>query len=173
MRKWLNTGGMRCRLDGLVPLAILYAPFSLCAICLLQRWVSFDWDHWFATLHLILFLLLVSDWVQAMVVGINMPLVPNVSTIIIPAKNRGLAIGIAGMIIINLGPARLGQALSGGNSWIFYSWRMLFIILFAICRFDLDLQCVILCRKCTETWKHSGRFSFSCFTIVGPRKFTL
>lgn len=55
-----------------------------------------------------------------------MPLVTNVLTIIIPAKNRGLAIGIAG-IIINLGPA-IGPTLSG-VILEFYSWRMLFIIL--------------------------------------------
>lgn len=70
--------------------------------------------------------LLIGRLVQAMVVGINMPLVTNVLTIIIPAKNRGLAIGIAG-IIINLGPA-IGPTLSG-VILEFYSWRMLFIIL--------------------------------------------
>lgn len=48
--------------------------------------------------------LLLGRLVQAIAVGINMPLVTNVLTITIPAKNRVLAIGIAG-IIINLGPA--------------------------------------------------------------------
>ena len=58
-----------------------------------------------------LIFLLIGRLVEAIAVGINMPLVTNVLTIIIPAKNRGLAIGIAG-IIINLGPA-IGPTLSG------------------------------------------------------------
>lgn len=74
-------------------------------------------------------ILLLGRLIQAAAVGINMPLVTNVLTIIIPARHRGLALGIAG-IIINLGPA-VGPTLSG-VILEFYSWRMLFIILIPI-----------------------------------------
>lgn len=73
--------------------------------------------------------LLLGRLIQAIAVGINMPLVTNVLTIIIPPRRRGLALGIAG-IIINLGPA-IGPTLSG-IILEFYSWRMLFIILIPI-----------------------------------------
>lgn len=73
--------------------------------------------------------LLFGRLIQAAAVGINMPLVTNVLTIIIPVQHRGLALGIAG-IIINLGPA-VGPTLSG-IILEFYSWRMLFIILIPI-----------------------------------------
>lgn len=73
--------------------------------------------------------LLLGRLIQAVAVGINMPLVTNVLTIIIPARHRGLALGMAG-IIINLGPA-VGPTLSG-IILEFYSWRMLFIILIPI-----------------------------------------
>lgn len=71
-------------------------------------------------------LLLVGRLIQAIAVGINMPLVTNVLTIVIPAENRGLAIGVSG-IIINLGPA-IGPTLSG-IILEHYTWRMLLIIL--------------------------------------------
>lgn len=74
-------------------------------------------------------LLLLGRLVQASAVGINMPLVTNVLTIIIPLKHRGLALGLAG-IIINLGPA-VGPTLSGIILEYFH-WRMLFIILIPI-----------------------------------------
>lgn len=71
-------------------------------------------------------LLLLGRLIQAIAVGINMPLVTNVLTVIFPASKRGLALGVAG-IIINLGPA-MGPTLSG-IILEYYNWRMLFIIL--------------------------------------------
>lgn len=74
-------------------------------------------------------LLLLGRLIQASAVGINMPLVTNVLTVIIPVRHRGLALGLAG-IIINLGPA-VGPTLSGLILEYFH-WRMLFIILIPI-----------------------------------------
>lgn len=74
-------------------------------------------------------LLLLGRLIQASAVGINMPLVTNVLTVIIPIEHRGLALGLAG-IIINLGPA-VGPTLSGVILEYFH-WRMLFIILIPI-----------------------------------------
>ncbi|EEJ71048.1 DHA2 family efflux MFS transporter permease subunit [Lactobacillus ultunensis] len=107
--------------------------------------------------------LLIGRLVQAIAVGINMPLVTNVLTIIIPAKNRGLAIGIAG-IIINLGPA-IGPTLSG-VILEFYSWRMLFIIL---------LPFTVLTLICTQFFvenvlkpeKTAADFPSVAFAIIG------
>ena len=107
--------------------------------------------------------LLLGHLVQAIAVGINMPLVTNVLTIIIPAKNRGLAIGIAG-IIINLGPA-IGATLSG-VILEFYDWRMLFIVLlpFAI----LTLICTqFFVENLLEPKKISADFQSVLYAIVG------
>lgn len=85
-------------------------------------------------------ILLLGRLVQASAVGINMPLVTNVLTVIIPVKHRGLALGLAG-IIINLGPA-VGPTLSGIILEYFH-WRMLFIILIPI---------VVLTIIATQFW---------------------
>lgn len=85
-------------------------------------------------------LILTGRLIQATAVGVIMPLVTNVITIIIPPRQRGLAIGIAG-IVINLGPA-IGPTLSG-VILEFYDWRMLFIILIPIS---------ILIIICTQMW---------------------
>ncbi|SFV41096.1 Multidrug and toxin extrusion (MATE) family efflux pump YdhE/NorM, homolog [Ligilactobacillus acidipiscis] len=74
-------------------------------------------------------ILLLGRLIQASAVGINMPLVTNVLTVIIPVEHRGLALGLAG-IIINLGPA-IGPTLSG-VILEYFNWRMLFIILIPI-----------------------------------------
>lgn len=78
--------------------------------------------------------LLLGRLIQASAVGVNMPLVTNVLTIIAPLHKRVLALGIAG-IIINLGPA-VGPTLSG-IILEFYSWQMLFIILIPIVVFTI------------------------------------
>lgn len=107
--------------------------------------------------------LLLGRLVQAIAVGINMPLVTNVLTIIIPAKNRGLAIGIAG-IIINLGPA-IGPTLSG-VILEFYDWRMLFIVLlpFTI----LTLICTqFFVENVLEPMKISADFPSVLYAIIG------
>lgn len=107
--------------------------------------------------------LLIGRLVQAMVVGINMPLVTNVLTIIIPAKNRGLAIGITG-IIINLGPA-IGPTLSG-VILEFYSWRMLFIILLPFT--VLTLICTqFFVENVLESENIAVDFPSVVFTIAG------
>lgn len=81
-------------------------------------------------------LLLLGRLIQAIAVGINMPLVTNVLTVIFPPERRGLALGIAG-IIINLGPA-MGPTLSG-IILEYYNWRMLFIILIPLTLLTLIL----------------------------------
>lgn len=63
---------------------------------------------------------------QGIAVGVNMPLIPSVFSLIYPASKRGTVMGLAG-IIINLGPA-IGPTVSGIIVDSF-SWRMLFIIL--------------------------------------------
>ncbi|MDV7720325.1 DHA2 family efflux MFS transporter permease subunit [Pediococcus ethanolidurans] len=74
-------------------------------------------------------ILLLGRLIQAASVGVSMPLVQNVLTLIFPAEKRGIALGIGG-IVINLGPA-IGPTLSGiiVTHW---SWRMLFIALIPI-----------------------------------------
>lgn len=74
-------------------------------------------------------ILLIGRLIQGIAVGINMPLVENVLYVIFPPQQRGLAIGIAG-IVINLGPA-VGPTLSG-FILEYYNWRMLFIVLIPI-----------------------------------------
>lgn len=73
--------------------------------------------------------LLVGRLIQAISVGISMPLTQNVMTLVYPPEKRGTAMGMAAIVII-LGPA-IGPTLSG---WIVdnYSWRMLFIALIPI-----------------------------------------
>lgn len=68
-------------------------------------------------------ILLTGRLVQAIGVGISMPLLQNIMLTIFPPEKRGSAMGMAG-IVIGLAPA-LGPTLSG---WIIdhYSWRNLF-----------------------------------------------
>lgn len=67
--------------------------------------------------------LLLGRLIQALAVGIIMPLVLNLMVLLFPASKRGWAMGMSSCVII-LGPA-IGPTLSG---WIVdhYSWRMLF-----------------------------------------------
>ena len=67
--------------------------------------------------------LLAGRLIQAVSVGLSMPLLQNIMLTIFPPEKRGSAMGMAG-IVIGLAPA-LGPTLSG---WIIdhYSWRDLF-----------------------------------------------
>lgn len=67
--------------------------------------------------------LLTGRLIQAVGVGINMPLMQNIMLTIYPPEKRGAAMGINGLVI-GLAPA-IGPALSG---WVIdnYSWRWLF-----------------------------------------------
>lgn len=67
--------------------------------------------------------LLIARLIQAVGVGINMPLMQNVMLTIYPPEQRGSAMGINGLVI-GLAPA-IGPTLSG---WVIdnYNWRMLF-----------------------------------------------
>lgn len=139
--QWLNTGYML--VAGMVmPLA----SYCLHRFPLKQLFTATMSSFLLGTLVAVFapnyWVLLVGRLIQALAVGINMPLVTNVLTIIIPQEHRGLAIGIAG-IIINLGPA-IGPTLSG-LILQFYNWRMLFIILLPI---------TILTIICTQWWVH-------------------
>ncbi|MGX7030774.1 MDR family MFS transporter [Vagococcus zengguangii] len=68
-------------------------------------------------------ILLIGRLIQAMGVGISMPLQQNIMFSIFPPEKRGAAMGMSG-IVIGLAPA-IGPTLSG---WIVdhYSWRVLF-----------------------------------------------
>ncbi len=67
--------------------------------------------------------LLTGRLIQAVGVGINMPLMQNIMLTIYPPEKRGAAMGINGLVI-GLAPA-IGPTLSG---WVIdnYSWRWLF-----------------------------------------------
>lgn len=67
--------------------------------------------------------LFVGRMLQAVSVGISMPVASNVLMLIFPKEQRGMAMGLSGVVVI-FGPA-LGPTLAG---WILksYSWRMLF-----------------------------------------------
>lgn len=67
--------------------------------------------------------LLAGRLIQAVGVGINMPLMQNIMLTIYPPEKRGAAMGINGLVI-GLAPA-IGPTLSG---WVIdnYSWRWLF-----------------------------------------------
>lgn len=73
--------------------------------------------------------LLIGRLIEGVAVGVNMPLIPSVLSLIYPMNRRGTVMGLAG-IIVNLGPA-LGPTISG-IIVDHYSWRMLFIILVLI-----------------------------------------
>ncbi|KRN29065.1 major facilitator superfamily permease [Lactobacillus selangorensis] len=68
-------------------------------------------------------ILLIGRLIQAASVGIIMPFMQNILVMIFPVEKRGMAMGLAG-IVIALAPA-IGPTLSG---WIVdnYSWRLLF-----------------------------------------------
>lgn len=74
-------------------------------------------------------ILMLGRIVQAISVGISMPLVQNVLTLVYPPNERGVALGLAAIVII-LGPA-IGPTLSG---WIVnhYPWEWIFIVLIPI-----------------------------------------
>lgn len=73
--------------------------------------------------------LLAARLVQAVGVGINMPLMQNIMLTIYPPEKRGAAMGINGLVI-GLAPA-IGPTLSG---WVIdnFSWRWLFGIIVPI-----------------------------------------
>lgn len=74
-------------------------------------------------------ILLIGRLIEGVAVGVNMPLIPNVLSLIFSPQHRGTVMGLAG-IIINFGPA-VGPTFSGVIV-DYFSWRMLFIILIPI-----------------------------------------
>ena len=87
------------------------------------------------------FTLLLGRIIQAISVGISMPLIQNVLTLIFPVEKRGLILGIAG-VVISLGPA-VGPTLSGFLVE-YYSWRILFIFMIPIAAVVLILGLLFL-----------------------------
>ncbi|MCH3906325.1 MAG: DHA2 family efflux MFS transporter permease subunit [Lactobacillus sp.] len=74
-------------------------------------------------------ILLLGRLIEGIAVGVNMPLIPSVLSLIFPANQRGTVMGLSG-IIINIGPA-IGPTISG-IVVDHYSRRMLFIILIPV-----------------------------------------
>lgn len=83
--------------------------------------------------------LLVGRLIQAVSVGISMPLTQNVMTLVYPPEKRGTAMGLAAVVII-LGPA-IGPTLSGFIVDHFV-WRMLFIALIPVTLIALGMAAV-------------------------------
>ncbi|USS93514.1 multidrug efflux MFS transporter [Fructilactobacillus ixorae] len=78
--------------------------------------------------------LFIARLIQAVGVGVIMPLMQTILLSIFPANERGAALGMGG-IVIGLAPA-IGPTLSG---WIIdnYSWRLIFELLIPIAAFVL------------------------------------
>ncbi|PWK15816.1 DHA2 family efflux MFS transporter permease subunit [Tumebacillus permanentifrigoris] len=79
-------------------------------------------------------LILVGRFVQAGGAGLIMPLMMNVVLTVFPPEKRGMAMGLAGVVVI-FAPA-IGPTLAG---WVVqnYSWRLLFILVIPIGIIDL------------------------------------
>lgn len=74
-------------------------------------------------------MLILGRIIQSSGAGVIMPLMQTVFLLIFPVKNRGMAMGLVGLVI-SFAPA-IGPALSG---WIItnYSWRAVFLIILPI-----------------------------------------
>ncbi|MGX6961576.1 MDR family MFS transporter [Vagococcus xieshaowenii] len=122
-------------------------------------------------------ILLAGRLIQAMGVGISMPLQQNIMFSIFPPEKRGAAMGMSG-IVIGLAPA-IGPTLSG---WIVdnYSWRVLFGMMLPISTIVVVLS-FFLMKNVLEVSKSKIDFSsiiLSCiafgtmlygFSSVGSR----
>ncbi|MCI0130189.1 MULTISPECIES: MDR family MFS transporter [Enterococcaceae] len=86
-------------------------------------------------------LLLFGRIIQAMGVGISLPLLQTIMLSIYPENERGKALGIAG-IVIGLAPA-IGPTLSG---WVIdtFNWRYLFGLLIPIILFVIVLSIIFM-----------------------------
>ncbi len=82
-------------------------------------------------------ILLIGRLVQALGVGVTMPLLQNIMLTIFPPNKRGAAMGLAGLAI-GVAPA-IGPTLSG---WVIdnYNWRMLFGMIIPVVVFVLLLS---------------------------------
>ncbi|MDB5083133.1 MAG: transporter [Bacilli bacterium] len=91
--------------------------------------------------------ILIGRVVQAAGAGILFPLITNVIFTIFPPGRRGFAMGIFG-VAMNFAPA-IGPTLSG---WVveYYSWRVLFFIIFPIALIDF-LAAIFLTKNVSET----------------------
>lgn len=92
-------------------------------------------------------ILFIGRMLQAVSVGISMPVATNVVLLIFPKEQRGMAMGLSGVVVI-FGPA-LGPTLAG---WILqsHSWRMLFHMISPIAILVLIMACVFV-RNITDT----------------------
>lgn len=94
-------------------------------------------------------ILLLGRMIQAISVGISMPISANVLMLLFPKEKRGTAMGLAGVVVI-FGPA-LGPTIAG-LILKYYSWRMLFHVITPIAIIILILS-VLFCRNIKETKK--------------------
>jgi EmrB/QacA subfamily drug resistance transporter len=79
-------------------------------------------------------LILIGRFVQAGGAGLIMPLMMNVVLTVFPPEKRGMAMGLAGVVVIfapALGPTLAGYIVQN------YSWRLLFILVIPIGLIDL------------------------------------
>lgn len=92
-------------------------------------------------------ILLLGRMIQAVSVGVSMPISANILMLLFPEEKRGTAMGLAGVVVI-FSPA-LGPTIAG---WIlkYYSWRMLFHFISPIAIIVLVLA-FFFCKNITET----------------------
>lgn len=103
-------------------------------------------------------ILLIGRLIEGIAVGINMPLIPSVLSLIYPPNRRGTVMGLAG-IIINLGPA-IGPTISGIIVDSF-SWRMLFIVLIPI-----SLTVIIATRFLVKSVLPTEKVSLDFISVI-------
>lgn len=91
--------------------------------------------------------LFIGRMLQAVSVGISMPVASNVMMLIFPEEKRGMAVGLSAVVAL-FGPA-LGPTLAG---WILksYSWRMLFHFISPLAALVLVLA-IFFVRNITDT----------------------
>ncbi|MCH3921297.1 MAG: multidrug efflux MFS transporter [Limosilactobacillus sp.] len=120
--QWLTTGFMM--VNGImIPISAYLSSRFNTKVLFIAAMTTFEIGTIMAWVAPSFGVLLAARLIQAVGVGINMPLMQNIMLTIYPPEKRGAAMGINGLVI-GLAPA-IGPTLSG---WVIdnYSWRWLF-----------------------------------------------